>query len=367
MAAPRGQKPEQQAPNVEKAPTPRQPSTLHRRWVYVVYFFLVVLVARKPGDFILYDGRVPGAKAEGRIDVTTVARRLWDPTSPALAPDAYRPMASVLILGTAYLPGIGDLTTSYTLWRVVSLGLTVLLLDGLARRWLTPGGAFAVVALYLLGFAHAGFDDKPDGWFEQAFFAAGLVALAAGWPVWLALLIAAGTWFRESVVFLIAAYFFVEARRHNWARVFVNCTWLLALWAVSWAAVHCLVGHTYYYSEVWRLPRNLAGFANYLLAPWKVNMGQYMVIGIFGAAWVIPFIREPRGPEFLERLKWLLPVALAMTLQLAKIWEARVFYCHSMYLVPLSLWKLFADLRASSADQDAPGSMPVCKETGATD
>lgn len=354
MGTPTEQEPHRRAIRTNKVPASTQILALHPRWVYVVYLFLVLLVARKPGDFILHDGRVPGAKAEGRIDVTTVARRLWDPTSPALAPDAYRPMASVLVLATSRVPGIRDLTTSYTLWRVVTLGLTVLLLDGLARRWLTPGGAFAVVVFYLLGFAYAGFDDKPDGWFEQAFFAAGFAALAAGRPLWLATLIATGAWFRESVVFLGVAYFLVEARRQNWTRVFVNCAWLLALWAASWAALHYVIGHVYYYSEVWRLPRNLAGFFNYLFAPWKINMSQYLVIGIFGGLWVIPFLRRPRGPEFLERLKWLLPVALAMTLQLAKIWEVRVFYCHVMYLAPLGLWKLFGDLRAPANGENSP-------------
>ncbi|MCX7597880.1 MAG: hypothetical protein N2512_03290 [Armatimonadetes bacterium] len=335
-------------------------SGLHRRWVYLTYAFLVLLVARKPGTYILHDGRVPGAKADGRIDVTTVARRLWDPTSPALAPDAHRPMASVLILALSRVPGINDLFTSYTIWRVVTLGIAVLLLDNLARRWLTPGGAFGVVVLYLLGFAHAGFDDKPDGWFEQALFAGGFVALGAGRPWWLVPIIAVGTWFRESVVFLIAAHFLVTARRHDWTRAFVSCAWLLALWALSWGAVHHIVGHVYYYSELWRLPRNLTGLASYLIAPWKINMSQYLVLGIFGALWVMPFLPRPKGPEYLERLKWLLPVALVMTLQLAKIWEVRVFYYHLMYLAPLALWKLFPDLRAPIPAQGPPGTAQAC-------
>ena len=366
-ARPPDEKPEEATGTAApRAPTEGSAPALHPRWVYLVYAFLVLLVARKPGDFILHDGRVPGAKAEGRIDVTTVARRLWDPSSPALAPDAYRPMAAVLILGTSRLPGVGDLHTSYTLWRVLTLGLTVLLLDGFARQWLTPGGAFAVVALYLVGFAHAGFDDKPDGWFEQTIFAAGFLCLATGRPAWLAPLVTAGTWFRESVVFLIAAYFFAEARRHNWTRVFVNCTCLLALWCLSWGAVHHLIGHAYYYSEVWRLPRNLAGLASYLRAPWKINMSQYLVVGIFGALWAIPYLRRPKGPEYLERMKWLLPLALAMTLQLAKIWEVRVFYCHVMYLAPLALWKLFPDLRRK-AFQESSGPTTTTVNCSAAD
>jgi hypothetical protein len=336
-------------PSAPDAPAPSAARLAHtRRWVYILYLFLVLLCARKPDEFILNDGRVPGSKVPGRIDVTTVARRLFDSESPALAPDAYRPLASLLIVATAHLPGVRDLLTSYTIWRFLTLCLAVYFLDLFARRFLSDAGAFAVVCLYLVGFSYAGFNDKPDGWFEQALFAAGFAVLATGRPQWLVPLIAGGAWARESVVFLIAAYFLAYARRDNWTRAFVNACWLLALWCLSWGAVHYLVGHVFYYSEVWRLPRNLRGFLNYLESPWRINMAQYLVIGIFGALWAIPYLRRPRGPEFLERLKWLLPIAFAMTLQLAKIWEVRVFYYHAMYLAPLALWKLFPDLRRPS-------------------
>jgi len=314
----------------------------HRKWwVYAVYAFLVVLAARKPDEWVLADGRVSG----GRIDVTTVARRLFDPTAPAMDPDAHRPLASLLIVETARVPGVDDLTTSYTLWRIACLFATVVLLDGLMRRWLMPGGAFGAVVLYLLGMVHAGFDDKPDGWFEQFFYAAGLSAIAAGQAWWLAPILAVGTWARESVVFLVAAHFLVAARRGSWTRAFVHCSLLLGVWCLSWGIVHYLVGDTRYYSELWRLPRNVVGVLNYLRHPWGVNMRQYLLVGIFGALWVLPYLRRPRGPDFLERVKWLLPLSLLFTVQLAKLWEVRVFYYHMMYLAPLALWKLFPDLR----------------------
>ncbi len=338
------------------APAPRPARAVDRRWVYVLYLFLVLLCARKPDEFILTDGVVPNSWAPGRIDVTTVARRLFDPTSPALAPDAYRPLASLLIVATARLPGIGDLTTSYTLWRILTLFLAVYCLDLLCRRFLRQAGAFAVVCLYLVGFSYAGFNDKPDGWFEQAIFAAGFAALATGRPQWLILLIAGGAWARESVVFLIPAYFLVYARRDNWTRPFVNSCWLLAIWCASWGTVHYLVGHAPYYSELWRLPRDIRGFLNYLRAPWRINMAQFTVVAIFGALWVIPFLRRPRGPEFLERLKWLLPIAMIVTLQLAKLWETRVFYYHAMYLAPLALHKLFPEIRRDDPEDPQQGS-----------
>jgi hypothetical protein len=199
--------------------------------------------------------------------------------------------------------------------------------------------------LYLFGFAFAGFNDKPDGWFEQFFFAAGLGAIAAARTVWLFPIVAVGTWARESIVFVIPAFFLAAASRRNWTHGFVRCAFLLALWCASWGMVHYLVGDTKYYSELWRLPRNIAGFVNYLKTPWAVNMGQYLVLGIFGALWVLPYLPRPRGPETLERLKWLLPISLVFTAQLAKLWEVRVFYYHMMYLAPLALWKLFPDLR----------------------
>ncbi len=324
-----------------------------RIWLYLIYLALVVLIARKPDEFILYDGRVPG----GRIDVVTVTRRLWDRTAPAMAPDADRPLASVLIVAAAKVPGIGDLTTSYTVWRIIWLMGAVVVLDAWLSRFLSPIGVFAAIVWYLVGFARAGFDDKPDGWLEQLLFAGGFYLACAGRPLALGLLIAAGTWARESVVFLAGAYFFANARRDNWTRIFVHSAWMVGGWCASWAIVHYLVGHTYYYSEVWRLPRNIRGFWGYLKHFWGVNMGQYLVVGIFGPLWILPYLPRPRGPEVLERLKWLLPVSLVFTLQLAKIWEVRVFYYHMMYLAPLALWKLFPAVRRGHQAADTGGRL----------
>ena len=337
---------EDEAPAVGQIEKPAQQSTeMTRRgrrvWLYLIYLALVLLLARKPDQWILYDGRVPG----GRIDVTTVARRLWDHTAPAMDPDAHRPLASLLILAGAKLPGIGDLSTSYTLWRAIWMMATVVLLDLWLSRFLTAPAVFAAIVWYLLGFSRAGFNDKPDGWLEQLLFAGGFALATARQPLALALLMAAGTWARESVVFLAAAYFLINARRENWTRIFVHSAWMVGAWCASWAVVHYLVGHTYYYSEIWRLPRNVAGFRNYLKHFWGINMGQYLVIGILGPLWILPYLSRPRGPEVLERLKWLLPITLLFTLQLAKIWEVRVFYYHMMYLAPLALWKLFPDAR----------------------
>lgn len=318
-------------------------TTVVRRdlWVYAAYFFLVVLIARTPSDLPLKPRHVPG----GRIDVFAVAGRLFDHSIPAMAPDADRPLASLLIVYTARLPGVPDIQSSYTVWRFLCLFTAVVLLDRLMRRWLSPAGAFASVLFYLLGFACAGFDDKPDGWFEQFFYAAGFSAVAAGRLGLLLATVAVGTFARESLIFLAGAYFLVWARRDNWTRAFVHSVAVLAAWCVSWALVHHLVGHVQYYSELWRLPRNIRGLANYLAAPWQINCNQYRFFGILGVLWVLPFLPRPRGPEFLERVKWLLPASLICTLQLAKIWEVRVFYYHVMYLAPLAVWKLFPSVR----------------------
>jgi hypothetical protein len=332
----------------------RDEQPIHRdRWLLVLYAFLVLLMARKPQPWILYDGAVPG----GRIDVTTVARRLWDHSAPAMDPDAHRPLASLLIWATAKLPGIDNLETSYTLWRFIWLLSAALVLNAWLRSWLTPGGAAAAVLLYLLGFAYAGFEDKPDGWLEQLLFAAGFRLLTTSSLAGLGLLVSVGSWGREAVVFLIPAYFLVAANRKNWGRILVECAWLLAAWCASWSLLHYLVGDTKYYSELWRLKRNFDGFLNYLRQPWAVNMAQYLVIGIFGPLWVLPYLPRPRGPELLERLKWLLPLALVLTAQLAKLWEVRVFYYHIMYLAPLALWKLFPDLRAAEGDSPGKGRL----------
>ena len=132
----------------------------------------------------------------------------------------------------------------------------------------------------------------------------------------------------------------------------MNSTWLLAIWCASWGMVHYLVGHAPYYSELWRLPRNYRDFLGFLRRPWSVNQAQYTIVGIFGALWVIPFLRRPRGPEFLERLKWMLPIAIVFTLQLAKLQETRVFYYHMMYLAPLALHKLFPEIRREETDTE---------------
>ncbi|MBC7286897.1 MAG: hypothetical protein H5T86_02415 [Armatimonadetes bacterium] len=337
-------------PTVRPNCQPHCREVLPRRqvWAWLIYLTLVILIARKPNGSILYDGRVPG----GRIDVATVARRLWDHNAPAMAPDAHRPLASLLIVAAAKVPGIGDLTTSYTVWRIIWLFGTVAVLQAWFSRFLSPIGVFAAILWYLLGFAYAGFDGKPDGWLEQLCFAGGFLLATAQRPGWLALLMAAGTWARESVVFLAGAYFLVNARRENWTAVFVQSAWLVGAWCASWSVVHYLVGHTRYYSELWRLPRNVIGFLNYLREFWAINMGQYLVVGIFGPLWVVPYLRSPRAPDQLEKLKWLLPVSLVFTMQLAKLWEVRVFYYHAMYLIPLIFWKLFPEARKTGV---APG------------
>ncbi len=317
-------------------------------WLVAFYFFAAAWIVRKPPEQLLSAPLgIPG------LSIPNVAQRLFDRSVEAVAPDAYRPLAAAIIYYASRLTGVDAYTLLFAFF-FACLFATCLFLHFTLLRWLRPAGAFLAVVLYLLPLYRAGYIHTPTTAAENMILAAAIWLLAAGGrrDYLLAPLIVVGTWFRETAVYVAFAYFWARVKSRRALRAFAFCLLLVALWALSWLGIYLQVGHTEPYCRSFRLVENLRAIAFFVLHPWKVQDAAWGLIGVLHVAWVLAFLPRPRGPELLERLKWLVLSDIPPLMVLGKIVEVRLLLHLGLVLWPLAVCKLFPELMKLPASEE---------------
>jgi len=115
----------------------------------------------------------------------------------------------------------------------------------------------------------------------------------------LAILIFLGTFAKETIVFLIPLYFFVGWNKNKKTKIIVYCLLLGLVWLGAFHITREMFyeGHN---NKLWQLPHNIAQVATYFKYNFLVN-AHLLYVPLFGAFWILPFIRLKDKPYFFRR------------------------------------------------------------------
>ncbi|MBI5037550.1 MAG: hypothetical protein HZC01_02505 [Candidatus Kerfeldbacteria bacterium] len=226
--------------------------------------------------------------------------------------------------------------------RFVFTFITLCLFHLFLLKWMRPVMATFSVVLFaaLTPISFIPFLQEADI-VLYPFFLGGLWFIREQKFWWLAGIIAAGTFAKETIIFLLPMFALYQWRRGRTWRTIVET----ALLAIIWAAAFYVTRHVFFEgnnSPLWQLPANISFLSQSLALHPLINVYLFF-IPVFGVFWILPFMRLSTKPMFLQRAAPYIVIFTTLHFLMGWPHETRIMLPLAFLIIPSGLMTLFPD------------------------
>ena len=173
----------------------------------------------------------------------------------------------------------------------------------------------------------------------QLFFLVGLWAIRAR-KFWLvAVLVFAGTFAKETIIFIIPFFFLSGWRPGRRWRALTETGAL----AIIWGAAFIITRYGFCdgaNSSLWQLPHNVSALARYFSINPIINP-YIFYIPFFGALWIMAFIKQKQKPLFFQPVPAFVIIFMVAHFLFGWPQETRIILPLAFLVIPSSLMALF--------------------------
>jgi len=232
-----------------------------------------------------------------------------------------------------------SLVYSYRIFDTLAIFASLLTLYQYLRNWFSDRisliGVLIMSTSMLVGFQNHYY--QPWSLLEPAVFALGLNLLLNKRYGWFGVIIALGTFIRETAIFLVILYFTTWAFPYFWQEIRKDQIqkWEVGLgyfgiWGIIFFGLRLLLGEAVRTITVIEILRISTQTSNLIKALWY----GLLFLGIF---WWFIFLGYKYSPIFIKKTAWLLPVYILL-ITFYNIWfEVRLLMTLYPILIPLGL------------------------------
>jgi hypothetical protein len=187
-------------------------------------------------------------------------------------------------------------------------------------------------------------------------FLLGLWAIREHRTGWYTLILTVGSINNETMLFLPSVYFFYGFNGLQWKRLgrLILTTLVTSLPAfLIVGAIRYLNRDRPHLGGAWHLPDNVGGILREIQSmPLDYWIRSYLYIFfIFGAFWVLAFLKYARKPLFLRRAALMIPLFILGHFLTARIHEVRQMVPLSFIILPMAFFYLFPEDQDFEANQ----------------
>jgi len=231
-----------------------------------------------------------------------------------------------------------SIPSAYLIDRFIFTFLMFCLFHLFLLKWFKHKGAFlgTTILAAITPITYLPFIQESD-YILQFLFLIGLFLIREKKYAWLALLVFVATFAKETIVFLIPFYFFV-----NWAKQkkFNNIVQTISLFFI-WGGAFYITRNLFYEggenSPLWQLPYNIIALKEYF-----VNYSPFMNIALsyiplFGIFWVLSFWDLKIKPHFFKAAALFIVVFMILHFLMGWPEETRIILPLAFLVIPSSM------------------------------
>ncbi|RJO66556.1 MAG: hypothetical protein C4523_12015 [Myxococcales bacterium] len=246
-----------------------------------------------------------------------------------------------------------SLLFAYLAQRFLYLALILCLLHRYLGRWFDEGLAMAGTLYFAAILPITSMDMiQPSEPLNVLVFLLGFWAIREGRVAALAAFVVLGALNKDTTAFLVPCYLLVHWGSRPWRKLLAETGLLAALFFAVYSAVRL------YYHAVFKTPPGLYEFQidynlQAILLPAFTDLvthlrqgaffvaRPYLSLLLYGAMWILPFLRFREKPAFFRRLALITPLFLLGHFFVGRLDESRLFLPLFPLLVPMGLMTLF--------------------------
>ncbi|MDD5039915.1 MAG: hypothetical protein PHY34_02080 [Patescibacteria group bacterium] len=174
----------------------------------------------------------------------------------------------------------------------------------------------------------------------------------------LALIVFIGTFAKETIAFCVPFYLIARWEKGRTVRTIMETALLAAVWGLAFY----ITRNAFYdglNSHLWQLGKNIRTTLATIRVYPLTNYRLYF-IPVFGALWILPFLRLRQKPLFFKRTAIFIPLYTALSFLLGWPHETRIMLPLAFLIIPASILTLFPETLKKTASALMPG-MPNAK------
>jgi hypothetical protein len=246
---------------------------------------------------------------------------------------------------------------AYILQRWLFVFLALLCFHAFLRKWFDARLAFAGVMSLAAIMPLSYFNDlQESSALLMLTFLLGLWAIREHRTGWYTLILTVGSINNETMLFLPSVYFFYGFNGLQWKRLgrLTLTTLVTSLPAfLIVGAIRYLTRDRPHLGGAWHLPDNVGGILREIQSmPLDYWIRSYLyILFIFGAFWVLAFLKYARKPLFLRRAALMIPLFILGHFLTARIHEVRQMVPLSFIILPMAFFYLFPEDQDFEANQ----------------
>lgn len=235
----------------------------------------------------------------------------------------------------------GSVINAYLLVRFGSTFLTLCLFHLFLLKWFAHERAMLGVTLFsaVMPFTYLPFLQEADV-LLMSLFLLGLVCIRERWFVPLLFVVAAGTIVKETMLFLLPMYPIFELVRGRKISILLNSLVLFSVWVGMFLVSRSAFSSNGQDVPLWQLPHNIQSLGTLLQNPAFTNVAV-LPVALFGAFWILTFMRNREKPEFFRAVSWYVAVYLVGMYIIGWPEEARLLLPLGFVIIPSGLMTLF--------------------------
>ena len=235
---------------------------------------------------------------------------------------------------------IGQTVVSYITLRFLFTFLIFCIFHLFLLRWFSQERAFLCVVFLaaITPLTYMIYLQESDV-LLQFFFLVGLWLVREKKFFVLTAVMVAGTFAKETIIFLVPFYFLLHAGRGRILRTVLESAVLAAVWAAAFYATRFVI-YEGYNSALWQLPRNIAYLKTYFMYDPLVNP-HLLYIPLFGIFWILPFVRLREKSFFFRRAAPFIIMYTVAHFLFAWPEETRVLLPLAFLVIPSGLMTIF--------------------------